>query len=45
LLGLGAQQKLDWLEVKWPKPSGRVDRFEGVAGGRYYTLRAGGKLE
>lgn len=45
LLGLGAQQKLDWLEVKWPKPSGRVDRFEGVAGGRYYTLRAGGALE
>jgi hypothetical protein len=45
LLGLGAQQKLDWLEVKWPKPSQRVDRFQNVAAGRYYTLQRGGKLE
>ncbi len=49
LLGLGAEPKVDWLEVKWPKPSARVearvDRFENVAAGRYYKLRAGGKLQ
>ncbi len=45
LLGIGVEQKVDWLEVRWPKPSTRVDRFENVAAGRYYNLRAGGKLE
>ena len=45
LLGLGAEPKLDWLEVKWPKPLGRIDRFENVTAGRYYRLRAGGRLE
>lgn len=45
LLGLGSEQKVDWLEVKWPKPSARVDRFENVAADRYYKLQAGGKLQ
>jgi hypothetical protein len=43
LLGIGSAKKLDWLEVKWP--SGKMDRFEGVTAGRYYTLSRGGKLE
>ncbi|MDQ6699704.1 MAG: CRTAC1 family protein, partial [Acidobacteriota bacterium] len=45
LLGLGPFQKADWIEVKWPAPIGKVDRFENVAAGRYYTLRPGGTLE
>jgi hypothetical protein len=45
LLGLGHARSLDSLEVRWPAPSTRVDRFEKVAGGRYYTLRPGGKLQ
>jgi hypothetical protein len=45
LLGLGSASHLDWLEVRWPAPSGRTDRFENVAAGRYYTLRPGSKLE
>ena len=45
LLGLGKATKIDWLEVRWPAPSKRVDRFENVAADRYYALREGGKLE
>jgi enediyne biosynthesis protein E4 len=42
LLGVGAAKKVDWLEVKWPSPSKRVDRFENLAVDRYYTLKEGG---
>jgi enediyne biosynthesis protein E4 len=45
LLGLGDATKVDWLEVRWPKPNARMDRFENVPAGRYYTLKAGGRLE
>jgi hypothetical protein len=45
VLGLGRAGHLDWLEVRWPAPAARVDRFENVAAGRYYTLRRGGTLE
>jgi enediyne biosynthesis protein E4 len=45
LLGLGAAKQLDWLEVRWPAPNGRVDRFENMTANRYYTLKPGGRLE
>ncbi len=45
VLGLGPFKKADWIEVRWPAPVSKVDRFENVAAGRYYRLRAGGKLE
>jgi len=45
LLGIGAAGRIDWLEVRWPAPSRRVDRLENVEPGRYYTLREGGRLE
>jgi len=41
LLGLGANKKLDWLEVKWPLPSGKVQKFTDVAVDRYVTLVEG----
>jgi predicted NUDIX family NTP pyrophosphohydrolase len=41
LLGLGANTKLDWLEVKWPQPSGKVQKFTDVAVDRYVTLVEG----
>jgi hypothetical protein len=44
LLGLGPARRSDRLEVRWPAPSRRVDRFENIAAGRYYTLKEGGKL-
>jgi len=27
VLGLGKHEKLDWLEIKWPLPNGKVERF------------------
>ena len=44
LLGLASAQSADWIQVQWPGVPGRVDRFERVVGGRYYSLAAGGKL-
>jgi hypothetical protein len=41
VLGLGAATKLDWLEVKWPQPSGAVERLTDVPVDRYLTLVEG----
>jgi enediyne biosynthesis protein E4 len=41
VLGLGAATKVDWIEVKWPAPSGRVERITGVPIDRYVTLVEG----
>lgn len=40
VLGLGIIPELDWLEVRWPKPSKRVERFK-VQADRYSTLIEG----
>ena len=45
LLGLGRAAFADWIQVQWPAAVGRTDRFEHVAGGRYYSLAPGGKLQ
>src|SRR5438552_1515752 len=37
ILGLGAA-KLDWLEVKWPGPKGKVERFTEVPVDCYVTI-------
>ena len=41
VLGLGTATKLDWLEVRWPAPSTRVERFTGLAIDKYSTLVEG----
>jgi hypothetical protein len=38
LLGLGAATKLDWLEIHWPLPSGKVDRFTDLPIDRYTKI-------
>ena len=44
VLGLGKRTKLDWVEVKWPQPSGVVERFSNLPVDRYITLvEASGK--
>jgi len=40
ILGLGRVDKLDWVEIRWPAPSQRVERFAAPAG-RYTTLVEG----
>jgi hypothetical protein len=41
VLGIGQRTKLDWLEVKWPEPSGLVQRFTDLPIDRYVTVRDG----
>jgi len=41
ILGIGSRTKIDWVEVKWPPPSTRVDRFTGLPIDRYITIVEG----
>jgi hypothetical protein len=41
VLGLGPASTVDWVEVKWPPPSGRVERFTDVPADRYVTIVEG----
>ena len=41
VLGLGAAAKLDWLEIKWPMPSGKVQRFTDLPVDRYVKIVEG----
>jgi hypothetical protein len=41
VLGLGPVSKLDWLEIKWPLPSGKVERLTNVPVDRYVTIVEG----
>jgi hypothetical protein len=41
VLGLGAATKVDWVEIKWPAPSGRVERLTDVPVDRYSVVEEG----
>jgi hypothetical protein len=41
VLGIGSRTKVDWVEVKWPAPSGLVERFMSVPPDRYVNLVEG----
>ena len=39
ILGIGRAEKLDWVEVMWPQPSGKVQRITNPPIDRYITVR------
>jgi enediyne biosynthesis protein E4 len=41
VLGLGKREKIDWLEVKWPLPSGKTQRFSDLPIDRYIAIAEG----
>jgi len=41
VLGLGPAASLDWVEIKWPLPSGRTERLRSVPIDRYVTVVEG----
>jgi enediyne biosynthesis protein E4 len=41
VLGLGTREKLDSLEIKWPLPSGKVERFTDLPIDRYIKIVEG----
>jgi hypothetical protein len=46
VLGIGTAAAFDWLEIKWPQPSGRVERITSLPVDRYVTIVEGkGKPE
>ena len=46
VIGLGTATSIEWLEIKWPEPSGKVERFTDLPVDRYVTITEGtGKAE
>jgi len=41
VLGIGPRHNIDWLEIKWPAPSGKVERFTNLPIDRYITIVEG----
>ena len=41
VIGVGKRTKFDWLEVKWPQPSGRTERLTDLPIDRYITIVEG----
>ena len=41
VLGIGSRSKVDWVEIKWPLPNGRVERFTNLSIDHYTTLLEG----
>jgi hypothetical protein len=42
VLGLGKAKTVDWLEIRWPGPSTRVDRLTNPPVDRYLTIKESG---
>jgi len=41
VLGLGSRSQIDWLEVQWPQPGGKAERFKELPIDRYITIVEG----
>jgi hypothetical protein len=41
VLGIGTASKIDWVEIKWPQPSGRVQRITNLPIDRYVRIVEG----
>jgi hypothetical protein len=41
VLGIGRHTKIDWIEIKWPQPSGVVQRLTDLPIDRYITIHEG----
>jgi hypothetical protein len=41
VLGIGSASKVDWIEIKWPPPSNRVERLTDLPIDRYVTIVEG----
>jgi hypothetical protein len=39
VLGAGKAEKIDWVEITWPKPSGKVQRVEKPAMDQYVEVK------
>ena len=44
VLGIGSSVRIDELEIHWPAPSTRVDKFTNLQANRYVRIREGGEI-
>ena len=44
VLGIGTAAAIDWLEIKWPQPSGKVERLTNVPLDGYVTIVEGRRI-
>jgi enediyne biosynthesis protein E4 len=41
VLGIGKREKVDWVEIKWPLPGGKIERLTNLPIDRYITIVEG----
>jgi hypothetical protein len=41
VLGIGKRTRIDWVEVHWPQPSGKIERISNLPIDRYITIVEG----
>jgi hypothetical protein len=41
VLGAGKAEKIDWVEITWPQPSGKVQRLEKLMMDQYFEVKEG----
>jgi hypothetical protein len=41
VLGIGKRMSVDWLEIRWPQPSGKIERISDLPIDRYITIIEG----
>ena len=41
VLGIGQRNKLDWIEIQWPRPGGKIERIANLPIDRYITIVEG----
>jgi len=45
VLGIGKRKSIDKLEIRWPKPSGRLETFTDLPIDRYITIVEGSGIK
>ena len=45
VLGIGKRTKIDWLDIKWPAPGGKTERFTELPIDRYITIVEGNGIK
>ena len=41
VLGIGTRTRIDWLEVRWPQPNSKAERFTELPIDTYITIIEG----
>jgi hypothetical protein len=45
VLGIGKRPKIEWLEVRWPEPNGKTEKFTELPIDKYINITEGEGLK